>query len=90
VALCRADGIATTDDRAGTRVLAFKQTSVAANTSVLLAAVNVGATSRLLDTEAVLAGVEQRALGRVLAFGDAGAADTDLIVQTLSGRGAGW
>ena len=85
VAEGRADGVAATNDRAAAGVLTLKQAVVAAHTRVLLPALNIRPTPGLLDTEAVLAGVEQRALRRVLALGNAGAAHADLVVQTLSG-----
>lgn len=58
----RADGIAATNDRTRTSILTLEQTVVTAYASVLLAAVHVSPTAGLLNAEAVLAGVKQRAL----------------------------
>jgi hypothetical protein len=58
VAEGRADGVAATNDRTVAGVLTLKQAVVAAHTRVLLPALNIRPTPGLLDTEAVLAGVE--------------------------------
>jgi hypothetical protein len=80
MALRRADRIPPTDHRAGAGVLTLKQSVVTANAGVLLPAVDISATARLLDTEAVLTGVEEGALAGILTLGKAGPAHADLIV----------
>ena len=84
-ALC----IPAADDRAGARVLALEQPAVAAHAGVGVTTIHVVGAARLLDTQTVLAAVQGRALGVVLALGNAAASVAELVVQTVPGGLAG-
>ena len=84
-ALC----IPAADDRAGARVLALEQPAVAAHAGVAVTTIHVVRAARLLDTQTVLAAVQGRALGVVLALGNAAASVAELVVQTVPGGLAG-
>ena len=83
-------GIPTTDDWSRTGVFTLEESVFSADTGVDILTVNIVATARLLDTEAVLTAVERRTLGVVLALADAAPAIAELVVQTVSGGLAGW
>ena len=84
-ALC----IPAADDRAGARVLALEQPAVPAHTGVAVTTIHIIRAARLLDTQTVLAAVQGRALGVVLALGNAAASVAELVVQTVPGGLAG-
>ena len=85
-------GIPTTDDWSRTGVFTLEESVFSADTGVDILTVNIVATARLLDTEAVLTAVERRTLGVVLALADTAPSVTQLVVQAvpggLTGRGA--
>lgn len=82
--LGRAHRVPSANNRTRARVLTLIQPGWPADACVLLAAINICPTARLLDTESVLACVKERALTVVLTLGYTTAANTDLVVQTFS------
>ena len=78
-------GIPTTDDWSRTGVFTLEESVFSADTGVDILTVNIVATARLLDTEAVLAAVERRTLGVVLTLADTAPSVTQLVVQAVSG-----
>ena len=90
VVLCGTKSVAAANDRSRACIFTLKQPVVPADTVLGDAAVLVGPAPGLLLAQPIVAGVQQWALGGVLAFGSTGSAGADLVLQTFSGRLARW